>query len=102
MSYNLSDNVNEDFEFTVSGVAYKMRYPLVSEIETMKELADAAERDRKAGKKDTNEKEMQEWMYQFITPVNPDSPPISEILKKQNVKVLQNFNSMFRTEFGIE
>lgn len=99
-SYNLTDNVNESFEFTIGGVAYTMRYPLVEEIETLQEMVEKNQKDEKAGK-EVDEKEVNSYMYTFITPKEAESPSIEEILKKQNIKVLQNFNTMFKTEFGI-
>jgi hypothetical protein len=88
-SYNLTDNVNESFEFTIGGVAY-----------TMQEMVEKNQKDEKAGK-EVDEKEVNSYMYTFITPKEAESPSIEEILKKQNIKVLQNFNTMFKTEFGI-
>lgn len=99
-SYNLTDNVNEDFQFTINGVEYKMRYPLVEELEKLQQMSEQQQKDEKAGK-EVNTKELETYMYTFISPVKADSPSIEEILKKQNVKVLQNFNTMFKTEFGI-
>lgn len=99
-SYNLTDNVKEDFEFTISGVVYKMRYPLVEELETVQQMVEENNRLEKDGKEPDNER-IQKFMYDFITPVDATSPSVEEILKKQNVKVLQNFNTMFKTEFGI-
>lgn len=99
-SYNLTDNVNESFEFSIGGVAYIMRYPLVEEMETLQRMAEELERDQKAGK-ETDEKEINAYMYKFITPKESESPSIEEIMKTQNIKVLQNFKMMFQTEFGL-
>lgn len=99
-SYNLTDNVNESFEFTIGGVAYKMRYPLVEEMEEFQRLV---REYNEAEKRDENpsEKPINDFMYSYITPVDENSSSIEETLKKQNIKVLQNFNTMFRTEFGV-
>lgn len=100
--YNLNDNVNDDFPFEVSGIQYKMRYPLVEEIEKMQEMVAASEL-KKLKNEDTTEddEELNAWLYAFITPVKEESPSIEDTMKKQNVKVLQNFTKMFKTEFGM-
>lgn len=115
-NYNLTDNVNESFTFEIAGIVYEMQYPLVEEIEKMQELAVASvdtQRkidDSKKKKQDTSQLQktllkqddtLSEWVYKFIKPAKSDSPSIKEIMKKQNVKVLQNFQVMFKTEFGL-
>lgn len=99
-SYNLTDNVNEDFQFSIAGTEYKMRYPLVEELEALQTMSEENQKLEKEGKEVDNKK-LETYMYTFISPVIADSPSVEEILKKQNVKVLQNFNTMFKTEFGI-
>ena len=41
-----------------------------------------------------------EQMYKFITSDDEKAPKIDEALKKQNIKVIQNFNAMIEAEFG--
>lgn len=116
-NYNLTDNVNDSFTFQVSGVEYSMRYPLVEQIEEMQDMVTAAEESQKEinrlkrenqetqGLEDKLKKQnedLTDWMYTFISPINEGSPDIKETMKKMNVKVLQNFQTMFKTEFGIQ
>lgn len=84
-NYNL-DDVNDSFEFTLSGNRYKMRYPTTEEVELGDKLKTDAEK--------------LQWLYDFISPVELSSPPITEVLKRVNVKVLARFNEMIKTEFG--
>lgn len=95
MSYNLNDNVNENFEFVLGGHEYVMRYPTVEETEAVQTALKEAEQN------DDNAQILIQ-MYQFITPKSKDAPPIGEILKQQSIKVLQNFNQMIKAEFGGE
>lgn len=100
-NYNLSDNVNDSFQFSINGLVYKMRYPLVSEIEELQEKTKLIEKKKKEDKDVTKEEQdLEKWMYSFTDPVEPSSPPIKELLEKQNIKVMQNFQTMFKTEFG--
>lgn len=116
-NYNLTDNVNDSFTFEVNGVSYEMRYPLVEEIEKMQDMVTVSEDTKreivakKNKSEDTSEldktlkvqnEELNNWMYTFISPVKADSPDIKETMKKMNMKVLQNFQTMFKTEFGIQ
>jgi len=101
MSYDLSDNVNEDFSFSIGGIEYRMKYPLVEEIEEMERLSKAPDNETEEQKK-AREQKGTEYLYSFISPKDPTSPSIEEKLKTQNIKVLQNFNQMIRTEFGIK
>ena len=100
-NYNLSDNVNNSFKFTINGLIYKMRYPLVSEIEELQEKTKQIEKKKKKDKDVTEEeKDLEKWMYSFTEPLDPSSPPIKDLLEKQNIKVMQNFQTMFKAEFG--
>lgn len=101
MSYNLSDNVNDSFTFSIKGLVYEMRYPLVSEIEYLQDKTKQIERKKEQNKDvSREEKELEDWMYSFTTPQTEGAPPIKELLEKQNIKVMQNFQTMFKTEFG--
>lgn len=93
MSYNLNDNVQENFEFQLDGHMYKMKYPTVEETEKVQEAL------KKAQESGDNESILSQ-MYQFISTDDKDAPPISEALKKQNIKVIQNYNEMIKAEFS--
>lgn len=99
-NYNLSDNVNESFEFSIGGVAYIMRYPLVEELETLQTIVEKNQKLEKEGL-DTDNTEFRKYLYEFITPKEKDSVEIGEVLKKQNLRVMVNFNNMVKTEFGM-
>lgn len=92
-TYNLNDNVAESFEFILGGFTYKMKYPTVEETEAVQAVLQEAEKS-----KDTSK--VLEQMYQFISSDNKEAPAIGDILKKQSIKVIQNFNEMIKTEFG--
>lgn len=92
-TYNLNDNVNDSFEFILGGHSYKMRYPTVEETEKVQEMLKEAEKSQ-----DT--KAVLGQMYQFISTDDKEAPPIGDILRKQSIKVIQNFNEMIKTEFG--
>lgn len=105
MSYNLSDNVNEDFVFTIEDKAKKvhtfvMRYPLVEELEKMQEIIAKQDSSKETSQTEAN-KEVQEYIYGFITPTGDQKDSISDVLKKSNIKLLARFNTMIQKEFGI-
>lgn len=101
-NYNLTDNVNETFDFSVNDIVYIMRYPTVDEIENLQEKTkEITEKMEKGGVTKEDEIQVQQLMYDFISPQDPASPDIATTMKKQNIKVLQNFNTMIKAEFGI-
>ncbi len=93
--YDLSDNVNEHFDFIVGGHTYRMKYPLVEELEQLQTIVKTTE-----GKEGSTD--VQDWLYEYIKPVSDAAPPIAETMKKQNVKVMAKFKDMFQSEFGLE
>jgi len=92
-TYNLNDNVAESFEFILGGFTYKMKYPTVEETEAVQAVLQEAVKSQDTSK-------VLEQMYQFISSDNKEAPAIGDILKKQSIKVIQNFNEMIKTEFG--
>lgn len=84
--HNLDDQQPEDFfRFQLNGKIYQMKYPTMEEIQKAQKLSD---------------QEKVEWIYEFITAEDKDTPPIKEALAKKNVKFLQAFNNMVATQFG--
>lgn len=101
-SYNLTDNVNDGFQFDLRGKVYFMKYPTMGEIEELQRLAEDAKAKSKSDESAAEQPgDAQDYMYQFISPVDHDTP-IKYALKDENLKVLQNFNTMVRAEFSLE
>ena len=94
-AYNLNDNVQDSFEFILGGHTYKMRYPTVEETEAVQEVLQKA-------KESEDTSEILKQMYQFISSDDKDAPDIADALKKQNIKVIKNFNEMIKAEFSAE
>ena len=116
-NYNLTDDVSDDFTFSIAGVAYKMRYPRIDELEILRDMVGESnkleEEKLKAiqSEKDTEvvdkkikklEDKINGWVYSFVSPEQEDSKPIEEVMKTVNVKVMVNFQTMFKIEFGLE
>lgn len=99
-SYNLSDNVNDSFEFTIRGKKYTMRYPRMGELEDIQALTEEADVNASNPERtrELNEK-MLNSLYSFITPIDHEVS-IKDTLKGENIKVLQNFNLMIKTELS--
>lgn len=86
MAYDLDGEVPEHFEFKLGGFVYQMRYPTAEEVQGADKL--------------TDEKQM-DWVYGFISSKDEGAPQIRDALNKVNLKVLQKFNEMIMTEFGL-
>lgn len=87
MSYDLTKDVQEYFEFNIDEHKYKMRYPTTEEALEAEKLQDDP---LKAG----------EWVNKFVTAVSENAPDINDLLNKSNVRVLRNFTMMIKTEFS--
>ncbi len=102
-NYNLTDNVNETFEFQLRDMKFEMKYPTTDELEKVQklnqELAEADEAKDKTRVERVNE-QLEGLLYSFITPVGHETA-IKDALKKENIRVLKNFNTMIRTEISL-
>lgn len=85
MSWNLDEQTPDGFEFTLGGNDYFFRYPTTEEIDLFAK---------------TEEDKQLELIYTFITNTKGDGRDISDVLGKANIKVLQRFMEMVKTEFS--
>lgn len=83
-SYNF-DDVSEYFEFKLGGYDYQMRYPTTEELENASQLENEKRGD---------------FVLSFIKGVKDETPPISETLKKTNVKSSRMFLKTIMKEFS--
>jgi len=99
--YNLTDNVNDGFNFDVRGKVFFMKYPTTEEIEELNRMTEESRSSAKDGEVSLEENQkVQEYMYGFITPVDHDTS-IRDAMKTENLKVLQRFNAMVKAEFSV-
>lgn len=107
-SYNLTDNVQDAFPFSIRGKKYEMRYPRTAELEEINQLnvrMDELSKNTSRTKKEEEEfkrisDQLVDAMYAFIKPVDHDTP-IKDALMNENIKVLKNFNFMIKTELSV-
>lgn len=102
-NYNLSDNVQDSFEFNIRGLDFVMRYPRTDEIDIVQELnvqlEEAQENKDKDAIKQCNE-ELETFLYSFISPKGHEQS-ITDVLDKENIKVMKNFQKMIRIEISL-
>lgn len=99
--YNLTDNVNDGFNFDIRGKVFFMKYPTTEEIEELNRMTEESKSSAKDSEVSLEENQkVQEYMYSFITPVDHDTP-IRDAMKTENLKVLQRFNAMVKAEFSV-
>lgn len=102
---NLNDNVDDRFPFSVGGYDYDLRYPTLQELEPIVNLSNDRKIALDAGDNDKVaeiDKKMDEAFYGFIVPANADQPPIKDVLKTQNMKVVNAFNKMIQEQLAVE
>lgn len=98
--YNLTDNVNDGFKFDIRGKVFFMKYPTTEQIEELQNMAQESKGSSDKGVSVEDSNKVQDYMYQFITPVEHDVS-IRDALKHENLKVLQRFNQMVKAEFSV-
>lgn len=85
--HNLSTGVSDSFKFIIRDFEYSFRY---LNTEEMTEFIESL------NKKDKN---LENLIFKYITPLNEKSPEFSEIYKKMIVPEIRAFNEMITSEF---
>ena len=101
--YGITDGVEDNFPFDIRGKEYAMRYPLTEEVEVIQTKTAELQKAQDAENSELVtklSKEVEEYLYSFITPVGHDTP-VKEALSKENIRAMRNFNTMIRTELAI-
>lgn len=103
MSYNLSDNVNDTFPLELRGLKYVMRYPTTGELEEIEAIGAEYQKLRDEGEpekaKEANTR-LEDFLYSLITPVEHQGN-FKDAIKKENVLVFRNFNTMIKKELSV-
>lgn len=87
-TYNLDEEVKESFRFSIKGHEYDFRQLNTEELENFQGMK--------------GDKEIREYLYQFITPVKEDSPAFTAMAKQLLAPHWRNFINMVKVEMGIE
>lgn len=91
MSWNLNEDVEDGWEFSIGGNVYYMRYPTTEEI------------DRLAEPPTDGKTSLTGWVRGLIEARTEGAPDIEEALQKSNIQVLRKFNLMVQVKlFGKE
>lgn len=86
--YDLDENVKETFKFTLKGVQYEFRQMTTEEIDKFSKIKDDIE--------------IRQHLFEFVTPVDPESESFEQASKKMTAPHWKNFVKMIRTEMGAE
>lgn len=99
---DLSDNVDDSFDFSLRGKKYVMTYPKTGELEDIQKLSQEYEKieDKESLKAKELEEQLSNSIYEYIAPVDHDVQ-IKDALRDENVKVLKKFNVMIREELAV-
>lgn len=105
-NYVLDKDIQDGVTFDLRGKKYFLRYPVVSEVETIQELSegiDNAEALRKEDPEAFKQKsdDLEDFLYGLISPIDHDEH-IKDALQKENIKVYRNFNTMIKTELSLQ
>jgi len=87
-NYNFDEIKSDSPTIILGGHTYKLVYPTVEEVERIQELK--------------TDEEKTKAVYNFVQKTNDADPTFEDVLKSQNIKVLQAFADMIKTEFGVE
>lgn len=99
---DLTDNVDETFDFVLRGKKFVMRYPKTGELEDIQKLGQKYDKmeDKESLEAKQLEDELTDAIYQYIDPVEHDVK-IRDALREENVKVMKKFNTMLREELAV-
>lgn len=102
--YNLTDNAQESFTFSLGDLEFAFRYPNTAELRELSELNTQLQKliDDKAGEEAIKAKsdESEEKMNLLVTPVGHDNK-ISDVLETQQINVIRNFRQMVAKEISL-
>jgi hypothetical protein len=101
--HNLDEGVKESYEFIVLGHKYRYTHMTTEQSEEIAELKKIDEQDEEDGKleKDQNGKfikKSDQYLYQFIAPVDEKSPLFSETAGKMTQPHWHRFTKMLEEE----
>ncbi len=85
--YNLDEDVRESFQFKLKDHLYNFRQLTTEEIDQFQNLK--------------GDKEIREWLYQYITPVDEKSPKFKDMAKVMVAGNWKNFIKMVKVEMGL-
>lgn len=85
--HNLDEGVLESFNFIVKGHEYKFRHLNTDEMEEARKIGE-------------DEEKAKNYLYQFISPVKPESPKFEEVAKQMITSQWKNFRAMLKSEIG--
>lgn len=119
MTYRLTENVQESFDFEINGVVYKMRYPNGIERKEMAQISRKTDKSLKLAEKadkEGNEQdfdkytkeagqhadEMSALLEKLVSSDKKDAPTLNEALEDQPTPVLREFQRMIKTELSLE
>src|SRR6266699_4831720 len=103
-NYELDKDVQDGVTFDLRGKKYFLRYPVVSEVETIQDLSEGIENAEALRKEDpeaykSKSKDLEDFLYSLVSPIDHDVS-IRDALQTENVKVYRNFNTMIKTELS--
>lgn len=84
--HNLDNEVRETFKFTIKGHTYEFRQMTTEEIDNFQNIK--------------TDKEIREYLYSFITKIDPEGPEFTEIAKQMIAPHWRNFMNMVIAEMG--
>lgn len=87
--HNLNEGIEESFNFLVLGYEYNFRQMTTEELDAFATLTDKSN------------KEVREYLYQFVSPVGEKTPPFSETAKKMLTPHWVAFLNMVKSEMGV-
>lgn len=104
--YTLTENVTDGVVFDLRGHQYFLRYPIVSEVDTIQDLSEGLDEAEKLKKEDPEaykqrSDDLENFLYSLISPIEHELN-IKDELQKENVKVYRNFNTMIKTELSLQ
>lgn len=101
----IDKDATDGIVFDLRGKQYFLRYPVVSEVETIQNLTEGIEDAENMRKEDPEaykqkSDELEDFLYDLIQPIDHETN-IKDALQSESIKVYRNFNKMIKTELSI-
>ena len=99
--YDLTNNLEASFIFSIDGKEFEFRKPTVREMRAVSKEFSSIDKETDDDKKIAKSEEAMKVLYDFVKPIG-HTENIVDIMENQPMSVQVAFNEMVRKELGAE
>lgn len=99
--YDLTNNLEVSFMFSIHGKEYEFRKPTVREMRAISKEFSSIDKEENEDKKIEKSEEAMKKLYSFVKSIGHEEK-IADVMENQPMSVQIAFNDMVRKELGAE